>query len=65
LSVCGSLNEPTLLFEFLLDVFRLSKENGLLTTLVSNGYMSTLALRELKKAGLDAIKVDVKGNEGV
>lgn len=65
LSVCGSLNEPTLLFEFLLDVFRLSKEYGLLTTLVSNGYMSILALRELKKAGLDAIKVDVKGNEDV
>ncbi|MEM2727409.1 MAG: AmmeMemoRadiSam system radical SAM enzyme [Archaeoglobaceae archaeon] len=65
LSVCGSLNEPTLLFEFLLDVFKLSKEKGLLTTLVSNGYMSILALRELKKAGLDALKVDVKGCEGV
>lgn len=65
LSVCGSLNEPTLLFEFLLDVFRISKENGLLTTLVSNGYMSIMALRELKKAGLDALKVDVKGGESV
>lgn len=65
ISVCGSLNEPTLLFEFLVDVFRISKENGLLTTLVSNGYMSVLALKKLREVGLDAIKVDVKGGEEV
>ncbi|MEM4156128.1 MAG: radical SAM protein [Archaeoglobaceae archaeon] len=65
LSVCASLNEPTLLFEFLLEVFRISKQRGLLTTLVSNGYMSILALKELRKVGLDALKVDVKGGEGV
>lgn len=65
LSVCASLNEPTLLFEFLLEVFRISKERGLLTTIVSNGYMSLLALKELKKAGLDAIKIDIKGGEEV
>ncbi|MCX8172875.1 MAG: AmmeMemoRadiSam system radical SAM enzyme [Archaeoglobaceae archaeon] len=64
-SVCGSLNEPSLLFEYLLDVFRISKERGLLTTLVSNGYMSVIALKELRKAGLDALKVDVKGGKDV
>ncbi|MCS7144857.1 MAG: AmmeMemoRadiSam system radical SAM enzyme [Archaeoglobaceae archaeon] len=65
LSVCGSLNEPPLLFEYLLDVFRISKDKNLFTTLVSNGYMSILALRELRNSGLDALKVDVKGGEEV
>jgi len=62
-STCASLNEPTLLFEYLLDVFSLAKERGLKNTMVSNGYMSVMALRELKKAGLDAINIDVKGDD--
>jgi len=62
-STCASLNEPTLLFEYLLDVFSLAKEKGLRNTMVSNGYMSIMALRELRKAGLDAINIDVKGDE--
>ncbi|MET1124722.1 MAG: radical SAM protein [Archaeoglobaceae archaeon] len=62
-STCASLNEPTLLFEFLLDVFSLAKRFDLLNTMVSNGYMSVLALRKLREAGLDAINVDVKGDE--
>lgn len=61
-STCASLNEPTLLFEYLIDLFPLAREKGLMNTIVSNGYMSILALRELKKAGLDAINIDVKGN---
>jgi len=63
ISTCASLNEPTLLFEFLLDVFRIAKERGLMNTMVSNGYMSVLALKELRKAGLDALKVDIKGGK--
>ncbi|MCS7118473.1 MAG: radical SAM protein [Archaeoglobaceae archaeon] len=62
-SICASLNEPTLLYEFLLEVFRLAKEKGLLNTMVSNGYSSILALKELKKAGLNALKVDIKGGK--
>ncbi|MEM1578397.1 MAG: radical SAM protein [Archaeoglobaceae archaeon] len=62
-STCASLNEPTLLFEFCIDVFGLAKGRGLKNTMVSNGYMTILALRELKKAGLDALKVDIKGGE--
>ncbi|MCS7122128.1 MAG: radical SAM protein [Archaeoglobaceae archaeon] len=61
-STCASLNEPTLLFEYLLEVFKLARNEGLLNTMVSNGYMSILALKELKKHGLDALKVDVKGD---
>jgi len=62
-SVCASLNEPTLLFEYLLDVFKLAKRSGLYNTMVSNGYMTVMALRELRKAGLDAINIDIKGND--
>uniref|UniRef100_A0A7J2TLF0 AmmeMemoRadiSam system radical SAM enzyme n=1 Tax=Archaeoglobus fulgidus TaxID=2234 RepID=A0A7J2TLF0_ARCFL len=62
-STCASLNEPTLLYEYLLEVFRMARERGLMNTMVSNGYMSILALRELRKAGLDALKVDIKGGE--
>ena len=62
-STCASLNEPTLLFEYLLDVFSLAREKGLRNTMVSNGYMSIMALRELRKVGLDAINIDVKGGE--
>lgn len=61
-STCASLNEPTLLFEYLLDLFPLAKQAGLRNTMVSNGYMTLLALRELKNAGLDAINIDVKGD---
>lgn len=62
-STCASLNEPTLLFEFLLDVFSLAREKRLKNTMVSNGYMSVLALKKLRNSGLDALKVDIKGGE--
>jgi len=61
-SICASFNEPTLLFEFLLDLFPAAKKKGLLCTMVSNGYMTPKALKKLVKAGLDAINIDIKGN---
>jgi pyruvate formate lyase activating enzyme len=63
--ICISFNEPTLLFEYCLDLFPLSKERGLYNCFVSNGYMTLEALRMLKDSGLDAIKIDVKGNKEV
>ena len=65
LSLCASFNEPTLLFEYLLDSFKIAKEFGLLNTMVSNGFMSLKALEMLNLAGLDAINIDVKGNDEV
>jgi len=59
--LCISFNEPTLLFEFSLDVFRLGRRAGLYACYVSNGYMSSEALRMLVDAGLTGLKVDVKG----
>ncbi len=62
--LCASFNEPTILFEYLLDVFILAKKKGLHTSMVSNGYMTPAALRELSEV-LDAINIDVKGDEEV
>ncbi len=63
--VCASFNEPLMEFEYTLDLFRLAREKGLYTTYVSNGYMTEKALEMLVEAGLDGLKVDIKGDEGV
>ncbi|MGC9085033.1 MAG: AmmeMemoRadiSam system radical SAM enzyme [Thermoproteota archaeon] len=58
---CISFNEPLMLFEYALDVFKIAKKKGLYNTFVSNGYMTLEALRMLKEAGLDGLKIDLKG----
>lgn len=58
-----SFNEPTMLFEYSLDVFPLAHQRGLYNNYVSNGYMTVDVLRMLRDAGMDAIKFDVKGDE--
>ena len=58
-----SFNEPTMFFEYSLNVFPLAHEKGLYNTFVSNGYMTLEALRMLRDAGMDAIKFDMKGDE--
>ena len=60
-----SFNEPTLMFEYSLDVFKLARSRGFYNTFVTNGYMTTEALRMLHDAGLDAINIDVKGDAKV
>jgi len=57
-----SFNEPSLLFEYSLEVFKLAKKEGLYNTYVSNGYMTEEVLRELVKSGLNAINIDIKGD---
>jgi pyruvate formate lyase activating enzyme len=57
-----SFNEPTMLFEYSLDVFSLARKRGFYNTFVSNGYMTLKALKMLKDAGMDAIKFDLKGD---
>ena len=56
-----SFNEPTLLLEWAIDVFKLARREGLYNNYVSNGYMTEQALRALAQAGMDAIKFDMKG----
>jgi pyruvate formate lyase activating enzyme len=57
-----SFNEPTLSLEWSLEVFDLARARGLYDTFVSNGYMTSEALRLLTEAGLDAVNVDIKGD---
>lgn len=56
-----SFNEPTLLFEWSLDVFKIARERGFYNTFVTNGYMTLDALKMLINSGLDALNVDIKG----
>ncbi|NHJ25753.1 MAG: AmmeMemoRadiSam system radical SAM enzyme [Candidatus Lokiarchaeota archaeon] len=57
-----SFNEPTLLFEYSLEVFKFAKLKGFYNTYVSNGYMTEEVLRDLAHNGLDAMNIDIKGN---
>ena len=62
-SGCGSISytytEPTIFFEYALDIAKLAKENKLSNVFVTNGYMSGEAL-SLIKPYLDAANVDLK-----
>ncbi len=60
-----SFNEPTLSLEWALEVFELARQRGLYNTFVTNGYMAQEALNLLIQSGLDAMNVDVKGDEEV
>jgi pyruvate formate lyase activating enzyme len=57
-----SFNEPTLSFEWSIDVFELARARGFRNTFVTNAYMSLEALKRLRDAGLDALCIDVKGD---
>lgn len=63
--LCGSFTEPTLLFDYSCSVFKLSKKRNLYNCFVSNGYLTLEALQLLKNNGMDAIKIDVKGDDSV
>ena len=63
--LCVSFQEPTLLFEYCLEAFPLAKKKGLYNCFVSNGYMTQKTLRMLKDAGLDGLKIDMKGDSEV
>lgn len=60
-----SFNEPTLLFEWSEEVFKIAKKEKLYNTYVSNGYMTEKVLYSLIDAGLDAINIDLKGDKEV
>jgi len=58
-----SFNEPTLLFEYSLEVFKLAKKERLYNTYVTNGYMTENVLYSLAKGGIDALNIDIKGKK--
>ena len=58
--VTFTYNEPTIFYEYMYDVARLAKKEGLYTTMVTNGYMTPEAVRDLGPY-MDAATVDFKG----
>ena len=60
--LCVSFQEPTILTDWAVTVFKMGCERGLYCCYVSNGYMTLEALRLLKEAGMDGLKIDVKGD---
>jgi len=60
--LCASFQEPTLLTDYCIPTFSLGREAGLYCCYVSNGYMTIKALKKLREAGMDGLKIDVKGN---
>ena len=58
-SISYTYSEPTIFFEYALDVAKLAKDKGLYNNFVTNGYMTDEALQMLKPY-LDAVNVDLK-----
>ncbi|MCB2202589.1 AmmeMemoRadiSam system radical SAM enzyme [bacterium] len=58
-SIAYTYTEPTIFFEYALDVARLAKDAGLKNVFVSNGFM-TPEMLEMIRPYLDAANVDVK-----
>jgi len=55
-------NEPTIWLEYTLDSFKIAKKEGLYTVYVTNGFITSGALK-LLKGYLDAFRVDIKSME--
>ena len=58
-SISYTYTEPTIFFEYALDIAKLAKEKGLYNVFVTNGYMTKEAL-EMIRPYLDAANVDLK-----
>ncbi len=56
--------EPTIFYEYAFDTMKLAKEKGLKNIWVSNGYTNIEPIKKMAPF-LDAINIDVKGNEEV
>jgi pyruvate formate lyase activating enzyme len=58
-SISYTYTEPTIFFEYALDIAKAAKEKGLYNVFVTNGYMSSDALKTIRPY-LDAANVDLK-----
>ena len=58
-SIAFTYNEPIVFYEYMLDIAKLTKQQGLKTVVVSSGYINPEPLRELLPY-IDAYKVDLK-----
>jgi pyruvate formate lyase activating enzyme len=59
-SIAYTYAEPTIYYEYMSDIARLAKGQGLLNVIHSNGFINERPLRELCKV-IDAAHIDLKG----
>ncbi len=59
--LCASFNEPTVGFDYLVDLFAMGRKRGLYATIVTNGYFTLKALKKLLDVGVDGYSIDIKG----
>ena len=59
LGIAFTYNEPTVWYEYMLDIAKLAKDKGLKTVMVTNGFISPKPLEELLPY-IDAFSVDLK-----
>jgi pyruvate formate lyase activating enzyme len=59
-SVSFTYAEPTAFYEYVYDISELAMRRGLMTSIVSNGFINPGPLRELLRV-IDAVKIDLKG----
>lgn len=59
-TIAYTYTEPTIFYEYMLEIAKLAKEHGIRNVMHSNGYINEEPLRELAKY-LDAANIDLKG----
>ncbi|MEO0116567.1 MAG: AmmeMemoRadiSam system radical SAM enzyme, partial [candidate division WOR-3 bacterium] len=58
--ICFTYTEPIVFYEYMYDIAKLARKEGIKSVLVTGGYINEIPLRELCKV-VDGIKVDLKG----
>jgi pyruvate formate lyase activating enzyme len=58
--IAYTYTEPTVFYEYMLDIAKLAREKGIKNTMHSCGYINAEPLRELLKH-MDAVNIDLKG----
>ncbi len=61
-NITFTYTEPTIFFEYMLDIAKLAKKEGLYCSMVSNGFINIEPLKELIPY-LDAANIDLKFND--
>lgn len=59
-SIAYTYTEPTVFYEYVLDIAKLAKDRGLKSVFISNGYITEEPLRKIAPY-LDAANIDLKG----
>jgi pyruvate formate lyase activating enzyme len=59
-SISFTYTEPTVYYEYVYNISSIAKQEGMKTSIVSNGYINREPLLKLLKV-LDAVKIDLKG----